>query len=136
MALRIPNATRSAAAGAVAGLIDAGSGPGYIEIRSGTQPTAADDTATGSVLVTVELPDPSFGAAASGVSTANAIGAATATASGTAGWFRAYDSAANKVMDGSVTVTGGGGQMTLNTTTISIGTDIAVTAWTITMPAA
>lgn len=135
MATRIPNATRSAAANAVVDLLDAGAAEGYIEIRSGSQPADPDDAASGSVLATIPLGDPAFGAAANGVATANSIDVVQGTGSGTAGWFRAYDSDANSVVDGSVTASGGGGDMTLNTTTISVGIDIAVTSWTVTMPA-
>ena len=48
---------------------------------------------------------------------------------GTASWFRLVDS------DGSVTATGGGGDLTLNTTTISIGLTVEITSGQITMPA-
>lgn len=136
MATRISTASRNAAADAVTALLDAGSGPGYIELRTGTQPATGETAATGSVLATIEVGDPAFNAAVTGVSTANAIAVASGSAPGTAEWFRAYDSAGNGVIDGAVTATGGGGEMQLNSTTISSGVDVAVTSWTITMPGA
>lgn len=135
MATRIPTARRNGAADSVVDALDAGAGAGTIEIRTGSQPASANDAATGTVLATLTLGDPAFGAAASGVATANAIAAVTGSAAGTAGWFRAKDSDGNTVIDGSVTATGGGGDMELNTTTISVGVDVEVTAWTVTMPA-
>lgn len=139
MSTRIPTASRNAAAGGVVALLDAGSGPGYIEVRVGAQPATANDAATGAVLATIPLGDPSFdtaGTAGPGISTAEAIAVSTGSGDGTAGWFRAYDSDDTPVIDGSVTVTGGGGDMQLNTIAISTGVDFAITAWTVTMPGA
>lgn len=137
MATRIPTATRNAAANAVAGLFDAGSAAGYVEIRTGSQPTTANDVASGTLLATITLNDPAFGSASTGVVTADVSPAlsAAAVATNTAGWFRAYDSDDNGVVDGSVTATGGGGDMQLNTVSLVTGVDVTITAWTITMPA-
>lgn len=135
MATRITTARRNAACDSVVDAIDAGAGPGTLEIRSGAQPASANDADAGSVLATVTLPDPAFGAAASGTATANAITGVTGSAAGTAAHFRVKDSAGTVVLDGSVTATGGGGDMELNTTTISVGVDVDITSWTVTMPA-
>lgn len=136
MATRISTAARNAGVGAVVGLLNAGSGPGYIQIRVGTQPATGQDAATGAVLATVVLADPSFGSPVAGVATADPIAVVSGTGTGTAGWFRAFDSDDNPVIDGAITVSGGGGDMQLNTTSISIGVDFAVTSWTVTMPGA
>ena len=46
--------------------------------------------------------------------------------SGTAQWFRVFKAdGTTGVLDGSVTVTGGGGEMTLNTTSITAGGTIS-----------
>lgn len=136
MATRISNAARSAAADAIVDLLDAGSGAGYIQIRSGSQPASVATAASGTLLATLTLSDPAFGAAANGVATASAItGDTSADATGTAGWFRVYDSNNTAVIDGSVTATGGGGDMTLNSVSIVAGGAVNVTAWTVTMPA-
>lgn len=136
MATRIATSARNAAADAVVDLLDAGAGAGYVEIRTGSQPATANTAATGTLLATVVLDDPAFGAAASGVATAAGLpNTDTGDAAGTAGWFRAYDSTGAAVIDGSVTATGGGGDMELNTTTISVGVTVAINSWTITMPA-
>lgn len=135
MATRIPTARRNAAADSVVDALDAGAAAGTVEIRTGSQPASANDAASGTLLATLTLGDPAFGAAATGVATANAIAATTGAAAGDAGWFRAKDSDGNTVLDGSVTATGGGGDMQLNTVTISVGVNVEVTAWTVTMPA-
>lgn len=134
MATRIATSARNAAADAIVDLLDADAGAGYIEIRTGAQPATPNTAATGTLLATIPLSDPAFGAAAAGVATAAAIAAVAGVAAGTAGWFRAYDNSGDAVIDGSVTATGGGGDMTLNTTTISVGVDVDVTSWTVTMP--
>lgn len=136
MATRLPTATRNAAADAVVDRLDLGPAAGTIQIRSGAQPASANDAATGTLLGTLTLSDPAFGAAATGVATAAAItGDASADATGTAGWFRALDSTGATVLDGSITATGGGGDMTLDSVDIVAGGTIAVTSWTVTMPA-
>lgn len=135
MVTRIATSARNAAAAAVGLLLDAGSGAGYIEIRTGAQPATPNTAATGTLLATLPLSDPAFGAAATGVITANAITPdSTADASGTAGWFRAYDSSGAAVIDGTVTVSGGGGDMILSSVAVIAGGVVTVSSWTITMP--
>jgi hypothetical protein len=138
MATRLPTASRNAACDAVVDLLDAGAGAGTIDVRVGAQPASANDAPTGTLLATFTLADPAFGGAALGVATLDAtpVLATTGLAAGDAGWFRAKDSNGATVMDGSVTATGGGGQLELNTVTISVGLDLEITAGTVTMPAA
>lgn len=139
MAIRLPTGVRNAACDAVVDLLDAGTGAGTIEIRTGSQPASANDAATGTLLATVTLADPAFGsagAATPGVATlAGTPRTATGAAAGTAGWFRAKDSSGATVLDGSVTVTGGGGDLEVNTVTVSVGVSVSITGGTVTMPA-
>ena len=135
--MKITTASRNACADALVDRFDAGAGPGYIEIRTGSGPVGPNASATGTVLATIPLGDPAFdaaGTAGAGIATANTIDVVQGVANGDAGWFRAYDSNALAVEDGTVSVSGGGGELQLNTVTISIGVDVAVTSWTITMP--
>lgn len=137
MAMRIPMGTRNALASAFAALPDAGAGPGYVEVRTGAQPATGDDAAAGTLLGTLTLSDPAFGAPADAVLTANAITSdEDADASGEAGWFRAFDSDGNSFDDGSVTGEGGGGDMELDDVNIVAGGTIAVSSWTVTVPGA
>lgn len=136
MATRIATATRNALANAVATLVDAGPAAGTLKIYSGTQPATADTAASGTLLATVTLGDPSFGAASSGTITGADPAAVTGAAAGTAGWFRVADSTGATVYDGAVTATGGGGECQLSTTTISVGVSVDITSLTVTMPAA
>lgn len=135
MATRIATSARNAAAGAVVALLDAGSGPGVIEIRTGSQPANPDTAATGTLLATLTLADPAFGAPSGGTATAGTITSDTsADATGAAGWFRGLDSTGAAVIDGSVTAEGGGGDLELDTVDVIAGGAVTVTSWTITMP--
>lgn len=136
MAIKLTTAARNASADAVMALVDAGAGAGTIEIRTGVQPTNADDADSGTLLATLTFSDPATGAAASGVDTASAITQDTAAdATGTAGYFVVKDSTGAKVFTGSVTASGAGGDMQLVTTSITAGQPVQITSFTYTQPA-
>jgi hypothetical protein len=85
-------AARNAACDGIVDLVDAGvSGTGYVEIRDRT-----------TVLVTIQLQDPAFGAAAAGVATLIGVPlSGTAGATGTADNYIAYDDDDNVIWTGS-----------------------------------
>jgi hypothetical protein len=132
--LRHSTTARNAAAAAVVGLLDAGPGPGTLQIRSGAMPASPETAATGTLLATVVLSDPAAGAPATGVATITDPAAVTGAAAGTAGWARFLDSTGAAVLDCDVTATGGGGAITLSTTTISVGVTVDMGAITYTVP--
>lgn len=134
MSLSLPVASRSAMIDALVDRLDAGTGPGTIQIRSGTRP-APDAAPTGTLLATVTLVDPAFGGASNGTVTIADPPQVTAVADGQATWFRAFDSDGNPVMDGKVTATGGGGDLTLATTSLTTGLAVDITGGTLTQPA-
>jgi len=138
MTIRLPIASRNAAANVVADLVDAGAGSGLLRVYTGSQPASADAAATGTLLAIFTTNDPAFGPAGTG--TANLIVApsisTTGLSAGDAGWFRLLDSTSSTVLDGSVTAPGGGGDMIMSTITVSVGLTLQLTAGTITMPAA
>lgn len=137
-ATRISNVRARLMCDALVDLLDNGISQAYVEIRTGTQPANGDDLATGTVLATVNITDPVFGVAADanpgGRATANAIATVTATGTGTATWFRAYDKDDNGVWDGSVSESGGGGDMIIDNEDINSGQDVTITSWTVTQP--
>lgn len=135
MALTLSTASRNGMCDALVDRFDAGPAAGTLEIRSGSRPASAEDAATGTLLATVTLVDPAFGNAATGVATLADPAAVTAVATGTASWFRGKDSTGATVLDGSVTATGGGGDLTLATTSITSGLSVDLTGGTITQPA-
>ena len=135
MSITLPTATRTALCDLFVDRFDAGAGAGTIQIRSGTRPASANEAATGTLLATVTLIDPAFGAASSGAATVADPVSVTAAATGTATWWRGLDSNAAVVCDGKVTATGGGGDLTLATVELVSGFTVDITGGTITMPA-
>jgi hypothetical protein len=108
---------------------------GVLKIFTGTAPTNCATADTGTLLATLTCGAAAFGSATSGVLTANAISSASASGAGTAGYFRVYPSSAtttNAVLQGTVTATGGGGDLQLNSAVISSGQTVSVTSFTIT----
>lgn len=141
MTISINTAARNAAIDAVRVLPDAGAGSGVLRIYSGAKPATPATAPSGTLLAAITLNKPSFGAGATGVSAiviAPAISAAAA-ATGTAGYFRILTSteAAGSglgVIDGTVTATGGGGDLTLDTVSIVSAVTVTVTGGSLTMP--
>ncbi len=103
---------------------------GLILIYSGTKPVNAN-TAIGvqTLLVTLTFNATAFGAAASGVITANAITGGTAVANGTATFARIFETDTTTVV-ADVDVGTSGAGINLTTTTISIGDAVTISAWT------
>lgn len=132
--LTLTTAIRNAMTDAIVDSLDAGSGAGTIAIRSGSRPTAPSDSATGTLLATVTCSDPAFGAASAGAASLSDPASVLAVATGTATWFRAFDSTGAACFDGSVTATGGGGDLTLGTVAITSGLAVDVTGGTISVP--
>ena len=119
----------NAACDAMAALLDTG----YLRIYDGTQPaTAATAITTQVLLAELRYGATAFGAAAAGVATANAITSdSAANNTGTASWFRALKSdGTSVVMDG--TVGTADADCIIDSTSISAGVTVAVTAHTIT----
>jgi hypothetical protein len=142
MTISINTAARNAAIDAVRVLPDAGAGPAVLRIYSGAKPATPATAPSGTLLVAITLNDPSFGAGAAGVSTivTSPTISAAAAATGTAGYFRILTSteAAGTglgVIDGTVTATGGGGDLTIDSTSIVSAVTVTVTGGTLTMPA-
>lgn len=136
MTIRLPNASRDAAVDAVTNRADAGSGAGKLRIYSGSQPASANDAPSGTLLAEVTLQDPAFTSGGTGTNTLSDPGAVTGSNAGTAGWFRVIDSDANTVLDGSVTGTGGGGDLILSNTSIAVGQSVDIlSGGTLVMPA-
>jgi hypothetical protein len=130
MATRIATNARNTLAEGVRTRLDAGSGNGYVEVRTGSQPATANTAASGTLLATLPLSKPSFGNASNGSIALSGTPSATAVASGTAGWFRAYDSAGNVVIDGAIP-----GDATMTDANIVTGGTVTMNSWSVTMPA-
>lgn len=105
-----------------------------LRMRSGTVPANCAAADTGTVLATVNLPSDWMAAASGGSKTLLGTWQDTAAdATGTVGHFRIYDSTGVTChMQGTVTATGGGGDMTVDNTSFATGQQFTVNSFTIT----
>lgn len=105
-------------------------------IYTGSVPANCAASATGTLLnaVSYALPSDWLAAASSGTkSIAGSPWTLTAAAAGTAGYFRILDSTGTTVhIQGTITATGGGGDMILDNTSIAVGQIINITTFTLT----
>ena len=129
--MEITIAARNAAGTALTNLLNSGS----VEIRTGASP-GVDSAATGTLLATLPLSATAFGTWSAGSATANAITQdASADNTGTAGYFRALSSVSAAVIDGTVSATGGGGELILNSVSIVAAATVDISSWVINHPA-
>lgn len=119
-------------------LIDAGTikDSGYIVIRSGTLPASPQAAPNdGLALATLILSNPAFGTSVNGVATANLISPDVSIANtGTATWFRIYNRDDGAVIDGTVTATGGGGDLMFDSVEFVKGGTVQINRLTATVP--
>lgn len=131
MAFQFSDAGRNASLDAIFTTIGASA---ILRIRTGAPPANIAAAATGTVLATMNLPS-TYMAAASGGSKAK-TGTwedLSADASGTAGYFEIVRSnGTTREIQGTVTATGGGGDMTLDNVVIAAAQAITITAFTVT----
>lgn len=131
MALQLATSTRNARLDAIE--TDAGTSA-IVKIRTGAQPANCAAADSGTVLATVNTPS-DWAAAASGGTKAMSGSWAdnSADATGTAAHFRLYKSdGATCIMQGSVTLTAGGGEMTVDNTSFATGQQFTITSFTLT----
>lgn len=105
-----------------------------MRIRTGAVPANCAAADSGTVLATLNLPSDWMAAAASGVKSLSGTWQDTsADATGTAAHWRLYDSAGTTChLQGTVTATGGGGDMTVDNTSFAAGQAFTVTTFSIT----
>ena len=97
-----------------------------IKIYAGTQPSGGGATSA-TLLGTLTCAATFAPAASGGVLTLGSVsGDSSADATGTASWFRLTTSGDVFVLDGDITVTNGGGDLTLDSTGIVIGGSISL----------
>lgn len=130
MALQYSVALRNAQANQIESTI--GANP-KLRILTGSPPSSCADSQTGTVLVEIDLPSDWLTTASNGQVQKSGTWSGTAGAAGTAGYFRIVDSGGSTChMQGTVTATGGGGDMTLDNTNIASGQSVTVNTFTIT----
>lgn len=105
-----------------------------LTIRTGAQPANCAAANSGTVLATVNLPSDYLANASSGTKAKSGTWEDTsADNAGTAAHWRLHDSTATTChAQGSVTATGGGGDLTVDNVVFAAAQDFLVTSWTFT----
>lgn len=105
-----------------------------LKIRTGAPPTNCAAADSGTVLATCSLPSDWMNAASAGAKAKSGTWEdASADATGTAGHFRLYASDGTTChAQGTVTATGGGGDMTVDNTSFAASQQFTVTSFTLT----
>lgn len=105
-----------------------------LRIRTGAQPANCAATRSGTVVATVNLPSDWMAAASGGAKAMSGTWSDTsADAAGTAAHFEIMDTAGTTChLQGSVTATGGGGDMTLDNVVFAAGQSFSVTSFSLT----
>jgi hypothetical protein len=105
-----------------------------MKIRTGAQPATCATADSGTVLATLNLPSDWMAAASSGSKAKSGTWEDTsADAAGTAAHFRIYASDGTTChMQGSLTATGGGGDMTVDNTSFAAAQAFTITGFTLT----
>ena len=105
-----------------------------LKIRTGAPPASCATADSGTVLATLNLPADWMAAAAGGTKAMSGSWAdAAADAAGSAGHFRIYaNDGVTCHAQGTVTATGGGGDMTVDNINFAVGQAFSVTGFTLT----
>jgi len=131
MAVKMTVAVRNARLDAIETAIGVSA---VLKLRTGAPPTNIVDADSGTVVATLNLPSDWMNAAASGSKTK--LGTwqdASADAAGTVGHFRVYASdGTTQHIQGTVTITAGGGDMTLDNDVVAAGQTVTITTFTLT----
>lgn len=130
MAFQFSASARNAALDAIEAAIGASA---ILKIRTGAAPANVAAADAGTVLATLALPADWLAAASAGSKAKSGTWQdASADAAGTAAHFRIYATdGTTPHIQGTITATGGGGDMTLDNTSIAAGQSITISSFTI-----
>jgi len=131
MAVQLSVAVRNARLDAIESTIGT---TAIMRIRTGAPPADCATADSGTVLATLTLPSDWMAAASSGTKAKSGTWTdASADAAGTAAHFRVYDSGGTVCgLQGTVTATGGGGDLTVDNAVFASGQAFTVTSFTLT----
>lgn len=131
MAIQLSVAVRNARLDSIETTIAASA---ILEIRSGAPPVDCAAVDTGTLLASMALPADWMAAASAGSKAKSGTWSdASANNTGTAGHFRIKDTSGTTThLQGTVTATGGGGDLTVDNTSIATAQVVTVTAFTLT----
>jgi len=130
MAIQLSASVRNARLDAIESTIGASA---VLKIRSGAAPADVATADSGTVLATLTLPSDWMAAASAGTKAKSGTWQdASADATGTAAHFRIYASDGTTAhLQGTVTATGGGGDLTLDNVSIASGQSVTITSFTL-----
>ena len=133
MALQLSVAVRNALLDAIESTIGTSA---VLKIRTGAPPASCATADAGTVLASLTLPSDWMAAASSGSKAKSGTWEDTsADAAGTAAHYRLYAADGTTChAQGTVTATGGGGDMTVDNTSFAAGQSFTVTSFTLTAP--
>lgn len=131
MTVQLSTAVRNARLDAIETTISTSA---ILKIRTGAQPANCAASDSGTVLATLNLPSDWMSAASGGAKAKTGTWEdASADATGTAGHWRLYASDGTTChAQGTVTATGGGGDLTVDSTSFVSGQPFTITGWTLT----
>lgn len=104
-----------------------------LELRTGAPPATCATADSGTLLASLTLPSDWLGASSSGTKAKAGTWSGTGSAAGTIAHFRIKDSGGTTCgMQGTVTATGGGGDMTVDNAVIAVSQAVAVSTFNLT----
>lgn len=131
MALQFSAAVRNARLDTIESTISTSA---VLKIRTGAAPADVATADSGTVLATLSLPSDWMAAASGGVKSKSGTWSdSSADAAGTAAHFRIYASDGTTAhIQGTVTATGGGGDLTVQNTSFAVGQAFTITGFDLT----
>lgn len=131
MAVQLSTAVRNARLDAIETAVGVSA---VLKLRTGAQPADVATADSGTVLATLSLPSDWMAAASGGTKAkAGTWQDASADATGTAAHWRLYASDGTTAhAQGTITATGGGGDLTLDNVSLASGQSVTVTSWSFT----
>jgi len=133
MATQLSVAVRNAMLDAIETAIGASA---VLKIRTGAPPASVSTADSGTVLASLTLPSDWLAAASNGSKAKNGTWEdSSADAAGTAAHYRIYASDGTTAhIQGTVTATGGGGDLLVDNAVFAAGQSFTITAYTLNMP--
>lgn len=129
MSLQYSGAVRDAQLDAVETVV--GTAP-KLQIRTGAPPASCAAADSGTLLCEITLPSDWMAAASGGSKAKSGTWSGTGAAAGSAGHFRVKNSAGSTChAQGTVTATGGGGDMTMDNIVIAVAQAVTVNTFTL-----
>lgn len=130
MAVQLSTTTRNRLRDAYVAAFPAGS---ILELRTGGL-AGVGNADTGTLIASITLPASPFTNGTGQVTLNGTWSDTSANNTGTIAHYRITNGA--DIEEGTVTTTGGGGDMEVDSTSVTAGQVVSITAWTITMPGA